>query len=45
LTLKFSSVQVRPDSQYNAGTGARSAAGGKYTAKRIVQAHADDSCL
>jgi hypothetical protein len=38
-------VQVRPDSQYSAGTGARSAAGGKYTAKRMVHAQAFDACL
>jgi hypothetical protein len=45
LTLKLSSVHVRPESQYNAGTRVRSAAAGKKIANRIVHAHADDTCL
>jgi hypothetical protein len=42
FVMKFSSVQVKPDSQYRTGTGeAAVAAGGRYTVNVLLtQAHA-----
>ena len=37
LVMKFSSVQVRPESQYSTGTGPTLAWGGRNTPKRMVQ--------